>query len=177
MNKEKLMKIIKSRITVGIFGVLVGAMLCTNSTEDQNKINKYNNVVEENEDLTATNKELQEKVSKSEKYLSLNDNEKDLVDTKIDEVKQATADEIARQKAEKEEAERKAQEEAERAKLAQLVKLHDNTVKLKSGLNIAVMVNTYPNDYLQFNEDQKKALATVINNVRSMGELINTRVN
>lgn len=116
MNKEKLMKIIKSRITVGIFGVLVGAMLCTNSTEDQNKINKYNNVVEENEDLTATNKELQEKVSKSEKYLSLNDNEKDLVDTKIDEVKQATADEIARQKAEKEEAERKAQEEAERVK-------------------------------------------------------------
>lgn len=64
-----------------------------------------------------------------------------------------------------------------RPKLAQLVKLHDNTVKLKSGLNIAVMVNTYPNDYLQFNEDQKKALATVINNVRSMGELINTRVN
>ena len=39
------------------------------------------------------------------------------------------------------------------------------------------MVNTYPNDYLQFNEDQKKALATVINNVRAMGELINTRVN
>lgn len=64
-----------------------------------------------------------------------------------------------------------------RPKLAQLVKLHNNTVELKSGLNIAAMVNTYPNDYLQFNEDQKKALATVINNVRSMGELINKRVN
>ena len=39
------------------------------------------------------------------------------------------------------------------------------------------MVNTYPNDYLQFKEEQKKALATVINNARSMGELINSRVN
>lgn len=81
-----------------------------------------------------------------------------------------------------EEANDKAKQIAERIyklrpKLAQLVKLHNNTVELKSGLNIAAMVNTYPNDYLQFNEDQKKALATVINNVRSMGELINKRVN
>lgn len=64
-----------------------------------------------------------------------------------------------------------------RPKLIKLIELHDKTVRLKSGLNIALMVNTYPNDYLQFNEDQKKALATVINNVRAMGELINTRVN
>ena len=114
MNKEKLMKIIKSRITVGIFGVLVGAMFCTNSTEDQNKINKYNSIVEENEVLTTTNEDLQEKITKSEKYLSLTDDEKNLVDTKIDEVKQATADELARQKAEKEEKERKQKEEEER---------------------------------------------------------------
>lgn len=64
-----------------------------------------------------------------------------------------------------------------RPKLTKLIELHNNTVKLKSGLNIALMVNTYPNDYLKFNEEQKKALATVINNVRSMGELINSRVN
>lgn len=64
-----------------------------------------------------------------------------------------------------------------RPKLTKLIGLHDKTVQLKSGLNIAFMVNTYPNDYLQFNEEQKKALATVINNVRSMGELINKRVN
>ncbi len=30
---------------------------------------------------------------------------------------------------------------------------------------------------VEFNEEQKKALATVINNARSMGELINSRVN
>lgn len=63
-----------------------------------------------------------------------------------------------------------------RPKLTKLIGLYDKTVQLKSGLNIAFMVNTYPNDYLQFNDEQKKALATVINNVRSMGELINQRV-
>lgn len=63
-----------------------------------------------------------------------------------------------------------------RPKLTKLIMLYDKTVKLKSGLNIAVMVNTYPKDYLLFNDDQKKALATVINNVRSMGELINQRI-
>lgn len=63
-----------------------------------------------------------------------------------------------------------------RPKLAELIELYNKTVKLKSGLNIATMVSTYPNDYLLFDEEQKKALATVINNARSMGELINVRV-
>lgn len=64
-----------------------------------------------------------------------------------------------------------------RPKLEKLIRLHDETVKLKSGLNIAAMVNTYPKDYLLFNDEQKKVLATVINNVRTMGELINQRIN
>ncbi len=64
-----------------------------------------------------------------------------------------------------------------RPKLHQLVHLHDQTVTLKSGLNIADMVNTYPKNYLQFNDNQKQSLATVINNVRAMGQLINQRVN
>ena len=64
-----------------------------------------------------------------------------------------------------------------RPKLIKLIELHDKTVKLKTDLNIALLVNTFPNDYLRFNEEQKNALATVINNARSMGELINSRVN
>lgn len=113
---EKLKKIVKSRITICIFGIMTGAMLSSNTTEENNKINTYDSVVTERDELSARNVELQDKVTKSEKYLSLTDEEKTLVDAKIDEVKQATADEIARQKAEKEESERKAQEEAERAK-------------------------------------------------------------
>lgn len=64
-----------------------------------------------------------------------------------------------------------------RPKLTKLIKLHDNTVKLKCGLDIAVIVNTYPKDYLLFNDVQKKNLATVINNVEAMGKLINQRIN
>lgn len=62
-------------------------------------------------------------------------------------------------------------------KLKKLIHLHDETEKLKSGLNITKMVNLYPKDYLAFNDEQKQHLATVINNVRSMGALINQRVN
>ena len=61
-------------------------------------------------------------------------------------------------------------------KLVQLVNLVEETEELKSGLNITKMVNTYPNDYLKFNDEQKHQLSTVINNVRSMGKLINQRV-
>lgn len=64
-----------------------------------------------------------------------------------------------------------------RPKLTQLIHLHEKTDQLKSGLNIAMMVNTYPKDYLLFNDEQKKKLSTVINNVRAMGELINQRIN
>ena len=98
---EMLKKIVKSRITICIFGVMTGAMLSSNTTEENNKINTYDSVVSERDELSARNTELQDKVTKSEKYLSLTDEEKTLVDAKIDEVKQATADEIAKQKAEK----------------------------------------------------------------------------
>lgn len=64
-----------------------------------------------------------------------------------------------------------------RPKLNSLIHLYDETVKLKSGLNISLMVNTYPKNYLLFSEDQKKTLASVINNVSAMGELINMRIN
>lgn len=63
-----------------------------------------------------------------------------------------------------------------RPKLQKLHRLLNETEKLKSGLNISLMVNTYPKNYLAFNDEQKMALATVINNVQAMGKLINTRV-
>lgn len=63
-----------------------------------------------------------------------------------------------------------------RPQLTRLIHLYDKTDQLKSGLNIAMMVNTYPKDYLLFNEEQKKHLSTVINNVQAMGKLINQRI-
>lgn len=61
-------------------------------------------------------------------------------------------------------------------KIAKLEHLNTETEKLKSALNITMMVNTYPKDYLVFSQEQKQALAALINNVRSIGKLINERV-
>lgn len=54
--------------------------------------------------------------------------------------------------------------------------LKNKTIKLKSSLDFALMVNTYPKNYIDFSIEQKENLAALINNVRSMGELINERV-
>lgn len=63
-----------------------------------------------------------------------------------------------------------------RPKVTKLEHLIRETEKLKSALNISLMVNTYPKDYLAFSQEQKQALAALINNVRAMGKLINERI-
>ena len=60
-----------------------------------------------------------------------------------------------------------------RAKMEGLLKKTD---ELREGLSVTMMVNTYPADYLQFNNAQKESLAALINNARAMGQLINERV-
>lgn len=61
-------------------------------------------------------------------------------------------------------------------KVRKLEHLIKETEKLKSALNITMMVNTYPKDYLAFSQEQKQNLAALINNVQAMGKLINERV-
>ncbi|MBD5253800.1 MAG: hypothetical protein HDS51_06220 [Barnesiella sp.] len=61
-------------------------------------------------------------------------------------------------------------------KVSKLIQLIEKTDKLKSALNISLMVNTYPKDYLTFSNEQKESLAALINNVRAMGQLINERI-
>ena len=63
-----------------------------------------------------------------------------------------------------------------RPKFNKLKHLNTETTKLKSALDISLMVNTYPKDYLMFSQEQKETLAALINNTRSMGKLINERV-
>lgn len=126
MKKEQVIKFLKSKwgscIITGLICITMGyGMSGVSDVEEElskskstyeELSTKYNNQNIEMEQLTN-------KVNKSSKYLSLTDNERTLVDAKIDEVKQATADELARQKAEKEEADRKAQEEAAAKKAAE----------------------------------------------------------
>lgn len=61
-------------------------------------------------------------------------------------------------------------------KKAQLESLCQETKQLKTALDISLIVNVYPNDYTKFSNEQKQTLATLINNVQSMGKLINERV-
>lgn len=63
-----------------------------------------------------------------------------------------------------------------RPKIDKLYHLNRETEKLKSGLSITMMVNTFPKDYLNFTQEQKTKLATLINNARAMGKLINERI-
>lgn len=63
-----------------------------------------------------------------------------------------------------------------RPKIVKLQTLIEKTEMLKPALNIAMMINTYPKDYLSFSLEQKQALGALINNVRAMGRLINERI-
>lgn len=60
-----------------------------------------------------------------------------------------------------------------KAKLAELLK---KTNDLRKGLTVTTMVNSFPADYRLFNDVQKESLAALINNARSMGQLINERI-
>lgn len=59
---------------------------------------------------------------------------------------------------------------------SELKHLEETTQLLKGKLGITLFVNTYPKDYENFNDEQKMALVTLINNARAMGELINQRI-
>ncbi len=61
-------------------------------------------------------------------------------------------------------------------KLRKMKQLLEKTNQLKKGLDITMFVNTYPNDYNKFSEEQKKSLVALINNTKSMGILINERI-
>lgn len=63
-----------------------------------------------------------------------------------------------------------------RVRVNKIQALISKTKELKKGLGISLFVNTYPKDYTLFSVEQKEYLAALINNVRSMGALINERI-
>mgnify|MGYP003295606717 CR=1 FL=1 len=121
-------KYFKKSVKIGCL-LLVGAMLYASFSNDidlkehevvvstiQEEINtKQNDLTDVTRERDNLKEELDKLLDQTKEYTSLNEQEKELVDAKIQEVKQATADQLAKEKAEKEEAERikKEQEEAE----------------------------------------------------------------
>lgn len=130
---DSLLKIIhnkyfKKAVKIGCL-LLVGAMLHAGFSNDIDLkehevfVNSIQEEVDTKQkdlaDVTKERDDLKEEfdklVNQTKEYTSLDEQEKELVDVKIQEVKQATADQLAKEKAEKEETERikKEQEEAE----------------------------------------------------------------
>lgn len=126
LDFNKLLKITKiaGLIGVGIISGVVLTSLFTVSNGEYDKLNKeyiqlennYENLESKYDDksdkytkLLSENNILKEKTSE---YISLNEEEKEVIDTKIQEVKQATADQLAKEKEQKE-AEEKAKKESE----------------------------------------------------------------
>lgn len=62
-----------------------------------------------------------------------------------------------------------------RPRITQLEGLIKTTVDLKGTLGLA-KYNTFPKDYLEFSDDQKKELIVLVNNCKSLGKIINERV-
>ena len=60
-------------------------------------------------------------------------------------------------------------------KLEKLLQLELKTKDLKSALDVTPF-NSFPRDYQNFSDSQKKALAALINNAKAMGQLINERI-
>lgn len=63
-----------------------------------------------------------------------------------------------------------------RPRIYALEQLLDKTKKLKATFNLNPFWYIYPKDYLQFDSEQKKAIAALINNTHSLGSLINERI-
>ena len=123
MEKKEILKFVVCGIICLFLGVRIGMDGMVDSEKYEDLKDKHNKQVEINSDLMsnkeAIEKELADLKEKTKSYVELNETEKSIVDTKIQEVRQATKEEaeaeqkrIAEEQAQKE-AEKQAQKEAE----------------------------------------------------------------
>ena len=123
MEKKDIVKFVIVGIICLFLGVRIGMDGMVDSEKYEDLKDKHNKQVEINSDLMsnkeAIEKELADLKEKTKSYVELNETEKSIVDTKIQEVRQATKEEaeaeqkrIAEEQAQKE-AEKQAQKEAE----------------------------------------------------------------
>lgn len=60
-------------------------------------------------------------------------------------------------------------------KVVKMENLDRETVHLTEAISVTPF-NLFPNDYMKFSQDQKKALAALVNNTKALGNLINERI-
>ena len=94
----------ESKVSKGKYDKIKNELLVQKTENAQNK-NKIKGLNKEND-------KLREKIESAKNYLDLDENEKEIIDTKIDEVNKATEDQLAQEKQEQEEAKRVQEEKA-----------------------------------------------------------------
>ena len=123
MEKKSILKLVAIGIVCLLLGVGIGNIGKVSSKKYKNLNDRYVEKIESNASISSEYKKIEKELSDlkeaTKNYTELNETEKNIVDTKIQEVKQATKEEaeaeqkrIAEEKAQKE-AEEKAKREAE----------------------------------------------------------------
>ena len=134
---------------VTLVGGLVG---CGNtvSQEEYNELQESNKEIEEKLDSVSKERDDYKKLYEENKeeaklYLELDDNEKQIVDAKIDEVNKATEEQLAQEKAQKEAEEKARKEEEERQKAEEEARKQEEQRKATEYDNVVKTARNYLN--------------------------------
>ena len=139
MDKKEVLKFVVCGVICLFLGVRIGMDGMVDSEKYEDLKDKHNKQVEINSDLMsnkeAIEKELADLKEKTKSYIELNETEKGIVDTKIQEVKQATKEEAeAEQKRIAEEQAQKAAEEQAKKEAEEQAKREAEAHKYETGL-------------------------------------------
>lgn len=139
MNKKEVLKFVVCGVICLFLGVRIGMDGMVDSEKYEDLKDKHNKQVEINSDLIsnkeAIEKELSDLKEKTKSYVELNETEKSIVDTKIQEVRQATKEEAeAEQKRIAEEQAQKAAEEQAKKEAEEQAKKEAEAHKYETGL-------------------------------------------
>ena len=139
MEKKKVLKFVVCGIICLFLGSIIGNVGKVSSKEYDSLKDRYNYQVNHNTELKSEKetieKELADLKEKTKNYIELNETEKSIVDTKIQEVKQATKEEAeAEQKRIAEEQAQKAAEEQAKREAEEQAKKEAEAHKYETGL-------------------------------------------
>ena len=143
----------KALISLLLGVTLVGGLVsCGNtvSQEEYNELQENNKEIEEKLDSVSKERDDYKKLYEENKeeaklYLELDDNEKQIVDAKIDEVNKATEEQLAQEKAQKEAEEKARKEEEERQKAEEEARKQEEQRKATEYDNVVKTARNYLN--------------------------------
>ena len=167
----------KSLVSLLVGISIVGLVGCGEAKVSKEKYDKIKNelLVQKTENaqnknkikgLNKENDKLREKIESAKNYLDLDENEKEIIDTKIDEVNKATEDQLAQEKQEQEEAKR-VQEEKANSHIGETIKFTQSGCINPGDFNLTID-NVYLTDERNMFADQVKYVVVIEYTVESV---------